>query len=73
MEHSDKTTAKVIGALLAGAAIGVAIGLLLAPEKGSDTRKKIKEGAGDLADKIKDLIDSVASKTSEAPSSGENA
>lgn len=38
------TTTKVILGLTAAAAAGAAIGLLLAPEKGSDLRKKIKDG-----------------------------
>jgi len=33
-------------------AAGVAIGLLMAPEKGSDTRKKIKRKAEGLADQL---------------------
>jgi gas vesicle protein len=55
---------KVIGALLFGAAVGAAVGVLLAPEKGSEMRKKfisgIKEIADDLADKIAKSRDKVA-------------
>ncbi len=42
----------LIFAVLAGAAAGVAIGLLIAPEKGSETQKKITDTAKNLADKI---------------------
>ena len=34
-------SAKIILSALAGVAVGVQIGLLIAPEKGTDTRKKL--------------------------------
>jgi len=48
--------------LLTGFAIGLAVGILLAPEKGSDTRKKIAQKSSDLKDKFSDFIDSLADK-----------
>lgn len=41
------TTTKVILGMSVAAAAGAAIGMLLAPEKGSDLQKKIKEGTAD--------------------------
>ncbi|MDR7208678.1 YtxH domain-containing protein [Flavobacterium piscis] len=45
-----------IAAILAGAAVGAAIGILLAPDKGSNTRAKLKENLGDTAHNLKDSL-----------------
>jgi gas vesicle protein len=45
-----------LGLLLFGAAIGIAAGVLMAPSKGSDTRKKVLRGAEDWMDRLKDQI-----------------
>ena len=46
------TKSKVLLGILGAAAAGVIIGLLVAPEKGSDMRKKIRKTAGDCADNL---------------------
>ena len=53
MENSN-TTVKVIGALMAGAAIGAALGILFAPDKGLATRKKISSKGEELSDALKE-------------------
>lgn len=45
---------KLVGALLLGAAVGGALGILMAPDKGSETRKKILAKGDDLTDSLKD-------------------
>jgi len=53
-------------ALLGGVAAGLAVGILLAPDKGEETRKKIKQTAGDCVDKVKEKISDIrASKEAE--------
>ena len=47
----------VIG-LVAAAAVGAVAGILLAPEKGKDLRKKIADKSSEVKDKIKDRIKS---------------
>ena len=50
------TTTKVLLGILGAAAAGVVIGLLIAPEKGSDLRNNISKTAGDWADEIGDWM-----------------
>ncbi|MBA3681240.1 MAG: YtxH domain-containing protein [Bacteroidetes bacterium] len=45
-----------LGLLLLGAAVGAAVGILMAPDKGTKTRKKIFEGAEGLTEELKDKI-----------------
>ena len=51
------TNGKAILAVLAGVAAGAALGMLFAPDKGSDTRKMISKKGEDLADALNDKID----------------
>lgn len=47
------SNSKIILALLGGAAIGAALGILFAPEKGTDTRHKIADKAKEYGEKAK--------------------
>jgi gas vesicle protein len=49
------TKTKIILGLVGAAAAGVVIGLILAPEKGTDLRAKISQRAGDWTDHLTDL------------------
>lgn len=53
---NENTNAKLIGALVVGAVIGGALGILFAPEKGSETRKKIAGRTDDLAKGMKEKV-----------------
>jgi len=50
------TGTKIILGFIAGASIGAIAGILLSPEKGSDTRKKIIDKASDLGTSLKDRM-----------------
>jgi gas vesicle protein len=50
------STGKVILAIVGAAAAGAIIGMLVAPEKGSDLRKKITDATGDFTNQLSQLI-----------------
>jgi gas vesicle protein len=50
------TTTKVILGLIGAAAVGAAVGMLLAPEKGSDLRKNIADTAGKWGEKLNETL-----------------
>jgi gas vesicle protein len=52
-----KDSKNLIGGLIAGTAMGIAIGMLLAPTSGNETRKKIADGSVKLKDDVMTSVD----------------
>jgi gas vesicle protein len=50
------TKTKIALGVLGAVAAGVAIGILMAPDKGKDTRKKLKKTAGDWVESLSNLF-----------------
>ena len=69
------SSSKLLVGFLAGAAIGALAGILLAPDKGSNTRKKIAGKTGDITDSVKNsfsnFIDGVKETYSNVKESAE--
>ena len=60
-----------LAAFLGGAAIGAAVGILFAPEKGEDTRQKIKDILREKGIKLNrsemdELVDKIAAEVKDA-------
>jgi gas vesicle protein len=53
-------TGKVALSALAGLAVGAIAGILLAPEKGSTTRKQIRDKGNDYVDDLKSKLDEIS-------------
>ena len=51
-----KSSGKILAAVAAGIAAGAILGILFAPDKGSETRRKISERGKRFSDDAKDLM-----------------
>jgi gas vesicle protein len=56
------TTGKIIWSIAAGVAAGAILGVLFAPDKGVDTRKKIVQKKDDAVDSINEMLERVTGK-----------
>ncbi len=60
------STGKIVLGVLAGIAAGTLLGVLIAPDKGSETRRKIRQKGDDLVEGVKDgmnsMVDDVSNK-----------
>jgi gas vesicle protein len=71
MEYDDDARAfNFLSGLICGAAIGAGVALLMAPNSGKKTRKRLTRGAEDLKDRAADgweeLADDVRDRVDEA-------
>jgi gas vesicle protein len=59
-DKNMKDKAKIVAALLVGAAAGAALGILLAPDKGDETRKDITDFFAELVEATKERAQTKA-------------
>ena len=59
------SSGKVVLALLAGVAAGAVLGILFAPDKGSETRKKLSGEGDDLKESMKEKFNQFLDDISE--------
>lgn len=55
-------TSKILIGFVAGAAIGGALGILLAPDKGSETRRRIVERGNEMGESLSSFGESMKDK-----------
>jgi gas vesicle protein len=61
----SNNTGNTLLAVLAGVAIGAGLGILYAPDKGSKTREKFKDGFDDAKNELQNKFESASSQLSD--------
>lgn len=59
------SSSKVLLGFLVGAVVGGALGILLAPDKGTETRRKILEKGNDIGDSLSEFGGTIKDKFSQ--------
>ena len=67
------TKSKILLGIVGAAAAGVVVGLLLAPEKGTELRSKISQKAGDWTSHLSDLFANAKDEVSNLSRKGARA
>ena len=67
---SKERNSGIVLGLLAGAAIGSLLGVLFAPEKGSETRKRVRRKAEDFRDEALDRYEDIKEEALEKARQG---
>ena len=67
-----KSKTKITLGLLGAVAAGVVIGLMVAPEKGSETRKRIKRTTGSWVDQLGNVLSSTQEGIDDAKETAKN-
>jgi gas vesicle protein len=62
IKKNKMSNSKVFIGFLVGAVVGGALGILLAPDKGTETRRKIMEKGNDLGDSISEFGGTIKDK-----------
>ena len=60
--HSTNGTTCLFAGFVAGVAVGAAVGILLAPKKGEDTRRLIVRQAEETRDQVVKAVDGVTAR-----------
>lgn len=59
LKNKTMSSSKLLSGILLGAAAGAVLGVLFAPEKGTETRKKLAQKGGEFGDTVKNKFNEL--------------